>query len=706
MTRPADPSAPNHALVTAFCGLLAGLVVLAGIALEYPRLGATFVESRVVSPISGQPQASDRRVFLPDPDAYMRVYRAKKILTGDAIRIREMPEINHPRGVELHWTAPMDYLLVGAGALFAPRINHPDPIGAAAAFVPVGLGALCVVAFIGWMKRGFGWGPALVAGIVIVISQPFHRVFRLGHPDHHALLELLFVVAVGAWVTRRREDGGFAPPARLGAMVSGLAIGLAVWVASHALLVWGPLAVGITFACYRADRADRGAWLAARLRWNLAAAAVVLAGYLIENWPDLGAMALDKISLIHVGLAGLALLVPGPLQSGDAEPALSATDVARERTRAPRGRPDRGSRLHDSAEQRRTTRFVAFLAALACFTIWMAVQYDTAAATIRGPELSRWHDLIAELQPLYTQAAGDWSLKRLHNMLGYLPYALPLLWISFVWSRRVPPVLRCTLGLLAPLFLILTIKQIRWMDHYNLAVAPVAVVGLFEAGRRLLARAEPELHALVAAVALFLLLHPPAFLLLDRRTEHMEIDNALLHRADFLAHSIAEFEREHGPPPADRQAILSEEGDGPILLYYTGRPVVAAPYHRAISGTVAISEFFALRDPGEARSQLDRLGVRYICIPSQLNQRLMNFEQIAYGELRSFEPPQVALNEFGVAVPTIRYLPQVTQTMAYRLTTDWQHETIPGVRCLRSGNEGAKAPDGTPVPTGMLFVVE
>ncbi len=679
---------------------MAGIVVLGGVALEYPRLGATFVQSRVVSPASGEPQSAGRRVFFTDPDDYTRVYRAKKILNGDALRIRHMPEINHPRGVELHWTAPMDYLLVGVAALFAPRIDHPDPIGAAAAFVPIALGALCVVAFIGWMRRGFDWGPALLAGIVIVLSQPFHRVFRLGHPDHHALLEFLFVIAVGAWVTRRREDGGFAPPARLAALVSGLAIGLSIWIASHALLVWAPLALGITYACYRAAGDERAAYLTARLTWSLAAVAVVLVGFLLENWPDLGAVAFDKISLVHLALAALACLIPEP-------PFALAIRTGRGRALAGRSRSEQESRSLASANQRRTTRTVAFLAALAGFTIWMALQYDTAAGTVSSPELARWHDLIAELQPLYTRAAGEWSLKRLHHMLGYLPYVLPLLWISFVLSRRVPPVLRCTLGLLAPLMLILTIRQIRWMDHYNLAVVPVAVIGLCEACRRFLpTKAEPQLHVLVAAVVLFLLLHPPAFLLLDRRTKHLEFDNELLNRADFVVYGIAEFEREHGPPPADREAILSEEGDGPFLLYYTGRPVVAAPYHRAIAGTVEISEFFAQRDPREARAQLDRLGVRYIVIPSQPNHRLMNFEQIAFGELRSFHPPEETLNELGIVVPSIRYKPQVVETMAYRLTTDWQNQVIPGVLCLRSGNEGAKAPDGTPVPTGMLFVVE
>jgi len=214
MTLKTPQGVSDNRLVNAGCLLLAAGIVFGGVALELPHYRSIFAPARqhgadanradLPADLSNK-SAYLPHVFFPDPDDYLRTYRAKKLVVGESVRIRRMAELNHPDGVELHWTAVMDTLLAGAGILAAGLTTHPDPVGVAAAWVPIVLGVFYVACMIGWMRRGFGWGPGLLAGLLIIVSPAYHRVFQLGHADHHALLELLYVVAIGAWGVRRRR---------------------------------------------------------------------------------------------------------------------------------------------------------------------------------------------------------------------------------------------------------------------------------------------------------------------------------------------------------------------------------------------------------------------------------------------------------------------------------------------------------------------
>jgi len=143
-----------------------------------------------------------------------------------------------------------------------------------------------------------------------------------------------------------------------------------------------------------------------------------------------------------------------------------------------------------------------------------------------------------------------------------------------------------------------------------------------------------------------------------------------------------------------------------MLLYCTDLPVVATPYHRALDGLIEAARFFAERDPLEARRQLDRLGVRYVVMPPRAHEQLMHFEKIAFGELRSFDPPTETINRFGRIMQKLNYRPrEVSQTMAYRLVMEPDDEVIPGVKRIAEIQEGATTPDGKPMKTGLLYVV-
>lgn len=703
MTLKTSQGVSNNPLANVGCLLLAAAIVLGGVALELPHYRSVFAPARqhdadanIADRPAGLPSNSAYlpHVFFPDPDDYLRTYRAKKIVAGESVRIRHMADLNYPEGVELHWTAPMDILLAGAGILTATLTTHPDPVGVASAWMPVVLGVFYLACMIAWLRRGFGWGPALIAGLLIILSPAFHRVFQLGHADHHALLELLYVVSIGAWSVRVREDGTPGASTRSAAAISGLAIGLAIWTATFSLLIWSVILMGIHITGRRADDATRPATLSVHRVWCTTVAVVVAAGYVFENWPDLGSVAIDKISTLHLSVVLIAWLVP---IGGTTRTALSSHS-------------DDSSTQTDAVtivqkEQWRVTRKVALLVAIAATVIWFAAQQDRVLEPVRSPELALWHALNAELQPLVAHAGRQWSLTPLHNRLGFLPYALPIALPLFLLSMRVPTVIKVVLGLLATILTTLCLRYLRFTDHFNLAVVPVVVIGVGEGVDRVLFRArsyKPKARFATSAIILLLLVLPYKGWLANLSIQIDSPPPIQLQRTDFVALAIRAYERTHVHSPDTRRAILCEEGEGPMLLYETHLPVVAAPYHRAIGGIVEAAKFFSQGDPRAARDQLDRLGIRYVVMPFRAHEQLMNFERIAFGKLQSFDPPKQWLNPNGKLLQELQYRPEFTSTMAYRLWAYPQSPCIEGLELIRGITDDPRRPEAE---NGLLYVV-
>lgn len=673
-----------------FVGVVLALVCL-GLGLEYPNYRVAFDQAQV---------------YFEGPDDYMRVYRARQV-GGDTLRVRSTPEINSPAGAELHWTAPMDYLLAGAGGAFGWFVWRADPFGAVAAMTPLVLGVIYLLYMARVLWRGFGAGPALLATALIVLSPSWHRVFRVGHPDHHCLLALLLLLAVGPWIPRTGPDGSPGQPRSAAAICSGLAIGLAIWVSIEAMVFWLAVVIATWAACTFGPLGERRAYARARLAWNLSAFGTMTVAWLFENWPDVGGVAADKISLLHVMVLAIGLLVPIRAIAGETRPADETDKTA--------------GASSPSREQSRLNRHIAFLAAVAAFTTWLSFAHERAFEHVSRPEFPRWIGHLMEFQPLCTRAGSMWSLQPLHGLTGYVPYVLPVLLVFFLRRWQTPRAAKYALVILAPTITLLAIKQLRWIDHFNVAVTPVVVIGAWQLGEEVFHRlqhakignpadAAPRklrpASAVFCAALLVGLVLPAAKTVLTYGVEEARQAAVYLRRTDFVAQRIIAHKGQHGDRDADRQAILCEDGEGPALLYWTGLPVVATPYHRALDGLLEMARFFAERDPAAARERLDRLGVRYVVMPPRAHEQLMQFEELAFGELRSFDPPEGSIDDFGREILKLNYRPaEVRQTMAYRLVMESETEVIPGVERIAEINEGAKTLDGQPIKTGLLYVV-
>lgn len=642
--------------------LCAGMIVAASAALEWRWRPAVF---------------SEGRVFFVDPDDHMRLCRVREILDGRRALVQWMPEINWPVGGALHWTAPMDYLIVAAVRAFGPLVGDENGVDVIAAWLPVWIGAAYFVIFIVLLRRACCWPLTLLVAAALALLPPIHRPFALGHPDHHCLLELLFMLAVMLWLPRRRgaSHGDERPglPSRLAAGLSGLFMGLALWVAPQAMAVWLAILAGTTLATFRGDISARHAWADLRLAWNGHVMLVVVAARSIENQGDLAALHADKIGLLHVMLAVLAIMVP------------SGT----------------GGRWNRFIAGGGPVSWAVFAVAAAGFAAAVFVDRAEALHYMSDPVFFRWSEQIIELQPLWTRAGADVSLLPMHERLGWLPYALPLAAVFFMRSERFSFGVRVMLVLLAVGFTALSIVQRRWLDHVAMSLVLVSVVGAWEASRMILDRRgalTSMRNVLFAGAFILLLALPTRGFILEFTTPRpfpIELRSAL------IGDRIRQYEQRRPAPPGAPRAIMANDAIGPMLLYRTGLPIVAAPYHRTLNGIVESARFYAERDASAALEQLRRLGVRYVVVPYRAHEYLMNYEYVAFGEPRSFDPPIDTLDEHGMKRQELRYRPEIDETMAYRLVM--QSDNPPaGLECIAVIREGAATPNGY---SGLLYVV-
>jgi len=636
------------------------LILLTAIGLQYPRWSATF--------------AADRVYFI-DPDDYTRMTRVGEILSGAALRVGRMPQIDAPGVVELHWTAPMDYLLAIPAGLFARFVKHPDPAACIAACVPVALGIAYLLNLMRITRRGFGRSAGLLAGLMAVLSPGFHRAFQLGHPDHHGLLALLLLAAVGCWLPTA-EPGDERRPQAASVTLCGVAMALAVWVSVEALLVWAVTLIGLTWIAARRGDVEGRALSAARDRWSASALATLFAALLLERVPQVITWEADKISLLHVGLFAAVFHVQKRLGRG------------------PGGwRP---------------------LAGLIALFVGVGIILFASGSALLGPladpRYPRWTTRLMEFQPLVAHAGGDWSLRPMIESLGFLPCALPVLLGIYLLSPRTSNAGSGVFGLLAPALTGAALFQLRWLDHVNLALIPVTAASLTLVARGVIPGSHRHgrlLRGAASVAALILLIAPSAAALLKRTRASEFAAMSVQHRAAAAADTILRHRIEHPAAPDTHSTILCEEGDGPALLYWTGLPVVAAPYHRALDGIADAAAFFATRDAAEASRIITSRRVGFIVLPARIGEQLVTFERIAFGTPRSVVAHQ-RLGRHGEIRETLEFLPGFDQTTAYRLFVGngLESSLAPhgwAIRDLRRIREGAKTGDGL---SGFVYSVE
>lgn len=520
-----------------------------------------------------------------DPDAYARLNRVQVLYdTGDWYST-VIPRSNAPHGERLHWTRPLDMLLLAGAAPLWPFIGFRQALHWSGVFIGPLLHALALAALL-WAARPLMARRDLVYVGVLSLCQPaFLYYFLPGRPDHHSLLLLLFVIMLGLGL--RLSTGPFRAWTSLAA---GGAAAASVWVSVEGLVGVAPLlgGLGLLWIALRADFALK----------NLVVCAGLTAGTLVALAIELPLDALataayERISVVHLFvfalLAGFWLAVWGLERRGG----LCATP---------------GRRLALALVGAGAVAGLTWLA-YPKFFAGPAVAFDPRAVSL-------WIAYISEVAAFFQADDPVASLRPIALFLGPAALALPFLAVLLRRGGGAAPgwaYLALFLALFLPLA-VFAARGIRWSAYAEiLLVVPYAALlaqvlgGLERRAVGAVARGLGRAALVVAFGVGFLFLE----IVLSR------LDPAVAEGEGFAecrVRAVAEYlERapEFGPGP---KRILAFVFIGPELLYRGRHEVVASSYPLDPAGLFDVTDFFTASDETAARAIVERRGADLVLI--------------------------------------------------------------------------------------------
>ena len=510
-------------------------------------------------------------------DSYMRLNRVAELVeTGDWFS-RTFARSNAPWGETMHWTRALDTLLVAGAAPLAPLLGWRDALHFWGVLLSPALHVLALLALYWAVRPLLDREGRTFLGFVFLFQLGVAAHFAIGEPDHHGLLGLMFVLALGCAIRLAASDGGLRIAASAAAPVAA-----AIWVSVEGLVtaavVLGVLGLGWL------GRGERFAAKAAV--FSAATAAALVLALLLERGPDFFAVDYGAVAVVHVALfallAGFWLLVS-------------------------RFDPPRPIRIAWAAAG---AAFVGGAMALA-FPKFFA----GPLAEIDPRVLERWFASVAEVQSPLIQHD---PLRAAHLTLYYV--AAPLAAALFL-----PRLIRGSAGdarrgwlalaLALAIFLPLALWQLRWSAYAQFAAAPAYAALLLAILDRLGLRRSPPrstdraLQASRAAALglsrmLVVLLVGGGFVLASSalRAGLGGGEQGTYCRMDAMARHLAQAY----PEP---QRIMAYIFNAPELLYRTRHSVVATPYHQNQAGLLDTLDFFGARDDGAARAIAEARGL-------------------------------------------------------------------------------------------------
>ncbi|WP_198371029.1 hypothetical protein [Roseomonas rosulenta] len=516
---------------------------------------------------------------LADADGYLRLLRVLALREGGGWFDDLERHVAAPEGLVVQWTRPLD-LLILLPALAVERLGGLAPAQAmflVGLFISPVLLVLAAVAA-GWSAQAIWPGSAPWFAVLLTGTMPAARAYSaVGRADHHALILLAIVIALGATLR------AFLPGARAGvAVAAGAAYGFGLWVGPEVVLVVVPVlaAAGLVVVLAQDGRDVAGQGLAIALGMAAMLALAIAVEHAPAEWL---VVAYDQVSVHHLALALLLAAVFA---------------VARQFGAAPR----------------LWRAMLSGAAGVVACGLLIALFPDS----LRGPlgsadpaYLRLLHPAISENRPLPPLGPGG-AMDVVVLLGGGVPLAILALVLAFPgWIRdgRWPAALVLAAALLATLAAAFLAQRFALDLVAPAAIAGAGVVAMLVHGtwpRREVPR------ALLAAGVFFGPLALP-FIGLGRQPPQQQA--AAQDACDWTAMARWLDEARPAISPGDPAPILLA-GDmfiGSELAWRTPYRSVALPHHRA---GAAIADTLAVLDgpEAEARATLARRGARLLLV--------------------------------------------------------------------------------------------
>jgi hypothetical protein len=516
---------------------------------------------------------------LPDPDSYMRLLRVTHLYeTGDWFD-GTLPRSNWPYGESQHWTRPADVLLLSGALALKPLLGFDRALfwwGSATAPLLHMAAALALA----WAAAPL-FPPArrLLVVLALLVQIPIWLYGIFGRTDHHMLIILVFILALGGTVRMMAQ-----PMRPRVALLAGAAAGLGLWLSVEFLVFLAVIFGALTLGWIRSGerRARANLWHAAGLML------VTLLAVVTERPPTAWMVQeYDRISVVHLLVAVLA----GLFWSG-------ASSIEHRTAWA------------DSPAKR---LIVATLGALAAGAVMLAVYPKFFLGPYVDYNLDLWPistDITKEVQPLVPTDRASLGSLLLH--LGPALLAVPYLCARTLRARGAnlwDGWLLVALGLLAYLPLTIAMRRFSPYAAVLLALVIADLAGL-RFGRMSTARGGAR-RLLSMALMVAVLFGPMALSgLLLQRAGAQTSPSAGAQGCPLTA-LIAEINRPQGLGRTPL-AVLWSPNHGPRILYETPHAVITTLYPRNARGQLDAYAIYTATDWDTARALVAERGVDLI----------------------------------------------------------------------------------------------
>lgn len=516
---------------------------------------------------------------LVDTDNYMRLVRVEQLAETGQWYDSVIHRSNYPYGDELHWTRPLDVMLLAGAYLLTPFVGfHKGLLDWGIIISPL-FGICCLLALI-WAARSVMNRNSQRLLLLLFIAQPLLiQIFLLGRPDHHSLLMLLFILLLGC-LFRMAEQ----PDNDRNTLISGLIASFSFWVSVETIFTI--IVVYITLAVLWLIR--RKEYSRQLLLFSLSIFASLSIFLFIERpLSSIFAVEYDKISIVHLFVFALAISATYLLTL------IKSTDLIPKLVKS------------------------GLVLAVCGFIIWLVFPdyFQGPMAGINKAIVPIWLSKVREVQPLWSIGPIDLTTIAGSSIvfLGYLTYLI----VKKKFKSNFNFVLPIIIGF--AIFLPLGIYQIR-MDYYLVVIIIMLLAVLLD---DILARiSNSDLSTLykpllrVIVMLIFILGLPGVGILVSLQQPSKTNSNNI---PDLKAMSVFLNNYQKNDPQA--KTILTFLDFGPELLYRTNYNLISTPYHRNDQGILFNYQVMAVKNLNQAQEMLDERSVDLLILDPKSSER-------------------------------------------------------------------------------------
>lgn len=515
------------------------------------------------------------------PDSYVRMIRVMDLIQGAQWFDQPFPPEGAPFSHTLHWTRPLDGILLALAAMLAPFLGIARALHWAGVVVSPLLHLGIVAALVWALAPVFDRGRRALAGFLVSTQMVTLLYVMAGRADHHALILLLFTLLFGTALRIMNKGECLRRNCVIAGMLTGFGLWISVEFLATTVLVYAALTVRWWFDGTELSR--RG------LALSLGLIAMTTVAVLAEQSPEkLLEPVFERISIVHWTLAAMAVILFAIISHIDR------------------------SRIGG----RQGLRFVttAVIGSIFAGSFWMLFPEFLNNPMTAHPGFEAFMSNISGLNPIF-----DIHAPRFGRLLIYEGGALIAvtfsLWLLITKSEaREEPFWPMT-TLLLLVFGILAAMQIRWGLYVGVAAAPALAeltwriaVKLGAGGARL------RFLTAYGMVALSFGIGPIAA---GQAISTMETTaKPRMPQANCLIPNISRYLSDPATYGRKPNTILTRINYGPEIMYRTPHRVVATLHHHdlELAGIAALYRIMKAVDMDQARRWLQHSGVGLILI--------------------------------------------------------------------------------------------